>query len=71
MDEDDNDDILVFGVPVHAFVSEVCFLTTMVVMAIIVVVVGGGCKRASGLINARFSLKLRENLRVSLRMARG
>ncbi len=44
-DEDDNDDILVFGVPVHAFVSEVCFSTTMVVMAIIVAVVGGGCKK--------------------------
>ncbi len=64
---------MVFGVAVHAFVWEVCLLTTMIVVAITVAVGGGGCRRASGLINARtsLSLKMRENLRVSLRVAVG
>ena len=62
-----DDNILVFGVLVHAFVCEVCLLTAMIVMAVMVAVGGGGCIRASGLIYARVSLKMRENLGVSLR----
>ena len=56
-----------FGAAAHAFVREVCFLTAMIVMAIMVAVGGDGCRRASGLVYARVSLKMRENLGVSLR----
>ena len=67
---DNGDDaVLVSAVPVHA--REVCLLTAMIVMAIMVAVGGGGCIRASGLIYARVSLKMRENLGVSLRLAVG
>ena len=68
-----DDDILVFGVSVHAFVREVCLLTAMNVVAIMVAVGGGNCRRASGLINTRvsLSLKMRENLRLSLRVVVG
>ena len=41
-----DDNILVFGVLVHA--REVCLLTAMNVVAIMVAVGGGNCRRASG-----------------------
>ena len=41
-------DILIFGETVHAFVREVCLLIAMIVVAIMVAVGGGGCRRASG-----------------------
>ena len=70
-DGDDDDDILGFGVAAHALVREVSLLTAMIVLAIMVAVGGGACKRASGLINARVSLKMRENLEVSLMVVVG